>query len=854
MVWWLVAMLSWLAGVGWQVNQAQISSWAMSVAVVGMSLLVLAAAWYGRGSAWAKWSKWGVWAFAGLGWGMAQWRAAELWHEQLPPHGVDQSVALRIQVDSMVQFQVPPAGLSSRLRAGSRASFEARVLAYRLPGQAWMTPDQMRPNAWPRRVLVRWQGLTRPDPSGSDVAEHSLVPGQRWEVTARLHAPDGQSNPGGFDAELMQWERGVRALANVRAAEARWVSDSPAWFWQGRVDRFRSAVRDRIHAQVSDPRLAGVLAGLAVGDQGAIDQADWEVFRQTGVAHLVSISGGHVAMFGWLAAWLIQPLWLRTGKLAWRIPSPNAARVGGALAAWMYAVLAGWGVPAQRTVVMLLVFTALRVSGRRWPWPMVWLLAAVAVSWWDPWACLQAGFWLSFVAVGILMSMPSPVRLQPDPKASVMARVWGQGRQALGALWSTQWRVSLGLAPLSLVFFQATSWVSLPANLIAIPVFTALITPLALLGMAWAPVWTLGAAVVQASVGWLTWLAQSAGAMWQVPMLPLWAAAGAVWAGAVWVWPMRMAWRLLSLPLLLPLVWLPQSWRVWPVPEVGEFTVLAADVGQGTAALVQTRSHTLMFDTGPVVGASDAGRRVLVPLLRGLGVSSVDELLLSHGDADHVGGAASVLQAVKVARMRSSLDDAHPLREARDPRGHRIAQHTCVAGQSWNWDGVQFTVLHPTADDLAQREHRSDNALSCVLQVRSQSGRVALLTGDIEARQEADLVAHRTESLRADLLLVPHHGSQTSSTTEFLEAVQPRLSVIQVGRRNRYGHPAPKVLQRYRASGLAFLSTPDCGAVMWRSSGPQQPQATEVCWRLKRPRYWHASPTSSDTSVAAFEQ
>ncbi len=851
MVWWLVAMLSWLAGVGWQVNQAQVSAWVVSATVVGTCLAVLGVAWRYRA---CRWGKLGVFAFAGLGWGMANWRAAELWHEHLPVQWAGQELELRIQVDSLVQRRsslLLPQAPQASLTAGSRASFEARVLAYRLPGQPWVEPGRMPLNPWPGRVLVRWQG-----PEGKNESDHGLTPGQRWEVKSRMHVPDGQSNPGGFDAELMQWERGVRAVATVRAAHARWMSNSPVWFWQGRVDRFRSWVRDRIHAQVPDARLAGVLAGLAVGDQGAIDQADWEVFRQTGVAHLVSISGGHVAMFGWLAAWLIQPLWLRTGRLAWRVPSPDAARIGGAVAAWMYAVLAGWGVPAQRTVVMLVVFTALRVSGRRWPWPMVWLLAAVAVTLWDPWAFLQAGFWLSFVAVGILMSMPSSVPQPLDPKASAGASVTHRLRHGLGELWATQWRVSLGLAPLSLVFFQATSMVSLPANLVAIPVFTALITPLALLGMAWAPLWSLGAGVVQGSVSALTWLAQSAMAMLEVPMLPLWAAAGAVLAGAVWVWPMRTAWRLLSVPLLLPLVWLPQSWRVWPVPDSGEFTLLAADVGQGSAALVQTRDHALLFDTGPVVGTSDAGRRVLVPLLRGLGVSRLDELLLSHGDADHVGGAASVLQVVNVGRVRSSLEDGHALREAQDSQGQRIAQHTCVAGQSWTWDGVQFTVLHPTADDLAQRERMSDNALSCVLQVRSRSGRVALLAGDIEAKQEAALVQREAEALRADLLLVPHHGSRTSSTAVFLDAVQPRLSVVQVGRRNRYGHPAPDVMARYQAADLPVLSTPDCGAVMWRSldlpKGAQRTMA-DLCWRLRKPRYWQVATGNEPNSMPGGE-
>lgn len=818
MGWWIVAMLSWLAGVWLQVSQAEVSGRAVTWGVACLSLAVLVGSIRFRDR---KWAPWCVLALIGLAWASTNWRAAQRLDEQVPAMWAGKPVQAHLQVDSMVQSQ-PGATF-----------FEAQVLAWRSPGaEPWSTPDQFDSGRWPRRVAVRLNG-------GEVVPQ----PGQRWHMTVRLHEPDGLANPGGFDVALYHWERGVRAMASAKGQDAQLVSLTPQWFWQGRIDKLRTWIRDRIRAQVPETRWAGVLSGLAVGDQSSIERQDWDVFRQTGVAHLVSISGGHVAMFGWLAAWLIQPLWLRSGRLAWQIPSPDAARIGAVVAATLYALLAGWGVPAQRTVIMMAVFAALRVSGRRWPWPMTWLLAAVVVTAWDPWSLYQAGFWLSFVAVGVLMTMT------PEPDLKTARRWWPQLQHLAGQLWSTQWRVTVALLPLSCVFFQQASLMGLPANLFAIPVFTVLITPLALLGVLIPWLWSVGASVIEFTVRLLTYLAQSPMVMWDAPLLPSWLAICVVLAGATLIWPMRAAWRWTLLPFLLPLWCLPSAWRVWPAPEVGQFTVLAADVGQGSAVLVQTATHTLLFDAGPQIGAQqDAGAKVLVPLFRTLGWSRLDVMMISHGDTDHIGGAQSVLNAMPVGQLWSPLSSDHALRQSPSANG-RVPEHRdCEAGRSWVWDGVVFKVLRPDAADLAQRDHLSDNALSCVLQIQSapparsrdKAVRVALLTGDIEAEQEAALVEQEgVGKLKADLLVVPHHGSKTSSTQAFLEAVQPRQSVIQVGRRNAYGHPSPSVLKRYAQMGLPWVATPQCGAFMWRSEDADEPNGQ--CWRSMRPHYWQAA-------------
>jgi competence protein ComEC len=284
---------------------------------------------------------------------------------------------------------------------------------------------------------------------------------------------------------------------------------------------------------------------------------------------------------------------------------------------------------------------------------------------------------------------------------------------------------------------------------------------------------------------------------------------------------MRLPWaaRLLGVPLLLPvLLWQP------PRPPAGEFEVLAADVGQGNAVLVRTAGHTLVYDAGPLYSReTDAGQRVLVPLLRALD-ERVDLLVLSHRDADHTGGAAAVLRMQPRARLLSSLEAAHPLAALRPPE-------RCLDGQSWEWDGVRFEILHPQPQAYAAPAR--PNAMSCVLRVGNQRVH-ALLAGDIERPQE-EVLAGRPGALRADWLLVPHHGSRTSSSPAFLDAVRPALALAQAGYRNRFGHPAPEVVQRYVDRGIALSVSPACGALTWQSLRPSGVR----CERAAVPHYWH---------------
>jgi competence protein ComEC len=586
-----------------------------------------------------------------------------------------------------------------------------------------------------------------------------------------------------------------------------------------------------------------VLAALAVGDQSSIDRADWDLFRTTGVGHLMSISGLHVTMWAWVAAAVVGALWRRSARASQWLPAPVAARWGGLLLAAGYALLAGWGVPAQRTVWMLAVVTLMRTGGRHWPAHTVLLTAAAVVVLLDPWALLQVGFWLSFVAVGLLMlgapGSGTVVAGMPEEPGRLRRALARAGRAVAAAL-RTQLVASLGLAPLTLLLFHELSVVGFAANLVAIPWVTAVVTPLALLSAVLPPVQPLAEAAVRALMALLAPMASWPGATWSVAAAPAGVGLLALAGGALAVAPLPGRLRLAGLLMVVPLL----THRA-DAPPWGEVRVVAFDVGQGTAVAMQTQRHRLLYDTGPrpagaaAASAPDAAHRVLLPWWRAQGRPVIDRLVLSHRDTDHTGGAATLLAQVPVRSSLSSLEDGHALRD-------RLPAHqSCAAGASWVWDGVRFEVLHPALGDDARG--LKPNALSCVLRVVDRHGPRLLLTGDIEAAQEAELLARHADdpgTLRARHLLLPHHGSQTSSSPGLLDAVQPATAIAQAAYRNRFGHPSAEVVQRLAGRGITLHRSDRCGAWQWpsapvtgRSRAPSDDNG--ICQREHARRYWH---------------
>ncbi len=866
---WLGASLAWLLGTALQL-MSETPTWAacglgLAFGSGGVLLGVLARYWLRhRGRAGGSRVSSGVdWrgpvachalaalGLASLAWGLTGWRALERLEQGWPADMSDQVVHADVRWVGLPQRSLlPPSSPRQRGRPGGRPDLRPNGRPDGLlPGQQpvrseaeagpvgasteplavdgvivrwqaearilrWLPPTFRPPGAaWPERVLLSWE-----QPS----AERMPRPGEPWRVTMRLRTPDDRVNPGVGDGSLGRFGRGVRAVGRVISIEHLPSSESrPSTGWlQGRVDAidaWRQRVRDRILERVPDARAAGVIAGLSVGDQAAISRADWAVLQRTGTAHLVSISGTHVAMLGVLAAWLVRSTWGRLPGLARLLPAHTVAAWVALAVSTLYAVAAGWGVPAQRTVWMMAFATVLGAVGRRWPWPLLWLPGAALVSLADPWALAQPGFWLSFVAVGVLLA--SGVRV-PEAAVDEWANGWGGSRwlgrlrEAGIELLQTQRLVAVALAPLTLVCFQQVSLVGIGVNVLAVPLFTLVFTPLALAGVLLPICWDAAAWGLQATWWALTLSAQAPGAVWTVPALPGWVAASGIAAAFVLALPGRWQWRVLAVPFLLPFFRLPDAWHLLPRPLPGQFSIVVVDVGQGGATLVRTSSHTLLFDAGPLrPDGSDLVERVLAPMLQSLEVRRLDALVISHDDADHSGGARSLLEGIEVGQLMTPFDADHPLRR------YPVAHRACEAGLTWAWDGVVFRMLHP--GPVAAKA--SDNAHSCVLQVEA-TGPLAsapirlLLTADIEAEQERAMLSRWPASqLHSTVMLVPHHGSRTSSTPAWLSAVAPRQAVVQVGERNAYGHPSTAVMRRYEQAGIPVVTTPACGAFVWQS-------------------------------------
>lgn len=794
------ALAAWLTGVALQLQQPDLWPLTNYGLFLALALILLAPTAIKSVALWQKAAAITL-AFALLGFASTGLRAHVFSSHTLEPALEGKDITVTGLVAAMPQYS----------EAGTRFRFE--VEQAELDG---------RPVTLPPRLYLGWYGGAWAGGELLDLqrAPQPLQAGERWRMAVRLKAPHGGSNPHGFDFELWLWEHGLQATGYVRAGLRDAAPQRLAQTAWHPVEWARQQVRDaifqRLQTEDRSPerlRVAGVVAALVTGDQQAIDRADWDVYRATGVAHLMSISGLHVTLFAWLAGLAIGWAWRRSSRLCLAVPAPTAGLLGGLALALAYALFSGWGVPAQRTVWMLATVSLLRLSARRWPWPQVWLLVCAVVVAADPWALLQPGFWLSFVAVGVLFATDNPT-------LKLGRSSW---HRRLLALLREQWVLTLALTPLTLLLFGQVSLVSLVANALAIPWVTLVVTPLALMGVLLPPLWELAAQAVQGLGLYLGLLAQLPLATLAVAQAPLWAGVAGLAGGVLLV--LHLPWRLraLGVPLLLPVL----LWQA-PRPPAGEFELLAADIGQGNAVLVQTATHALLYDAGPRYSReSDAGHRVLVPLLRALDVR-LNRLVLSHRDSDHTGGAAAVLAMQPQATLLSSIEEAHELHSLRP--GQR-----CEAGQAWNWDGVRFEVLHPTADDYALA--RRSNALSCVLRI-SNGRQSVLLAGDIEAGQES-LLLMRGAPLRSDVLLVPHHGSKTSSSAGFLDAVAPPLALVQAGYRNRFGHPAPAVLARYTERGIRVVDSARCGAAHWQSQAPRRLS----CQRQTERRYWqHTVP------------
>jgi competence protein ComEC len=705
------------------------------------------------------------------------------------------SARLVISINGALADRLPPGRVGNDVSIrGSICEFPRRQggsLRFVLETQGSSGAPQV-----PQRILVTWYD-TAPE----------IWPGEVWQFQVRVRPPRGSANPGAFDYERWLFSERIGATGWVRqSGENRRLPDArPACLASGT----RAMLARRMAAPLAGRESAPYVLGLSVGAYQALAETEWEMLRRTGTIHLISISGFHIALVA--GPFALVGLLLGRGLLALGFSCRPKLWAGwtAVCAAALYGLLAGFSVPLLRSVVMLLTAAVLLSLRRAVGGSTILAAVLLAVLLVEPFSPLVPGFWLSFAGVAILAlvasSSVSGSRLSGSQAAPSL-----QERAVLGTvdacrlLLLTQLAMTICLAPLMLVFFGQLPLAGAIANLAAVPAFSLVLVPLTLLAAAVAavspdasvPLLLLAADCFDMWRSFLAWCAALPFAVWYLPapgsVALMLGVPGVVWFLWPRPWPARGLGPLLLLGLLS---------GATPAVDAGGLRVMVLDVGQGLSVLVQTASHALLYDAGPLFRNGDAGDRIVVPVLQALGIRRLDQMLISHADADHRGGAWSVIGRYPLVHVSGAA-----------PKGGD--SEPCTAGQNWNWDGVDFEILHPAAGSGPM----SDNNGSCVLLISAAGVRV-LLPGDIEAKAEQELVTRGVVG-PVNLLLAPHHGSRSSSSPEFVAATSPHQVVFATGFGNRWHFPVPEVVGRWRAAGACLLNTAEEGALQFDLSAP----------------------------------
>lgn len=633
----------------------------------------------------------------------------------------------------------------------------------------------------------------------------TIAPCSRWRLHLRLKRPRGLVDPGAFDFERYALAEGIVATGYVRDDAMNHAEGARL----ACIDGLRARVSRGIADTLGPGAASDLLRALAFGDQQAMDEHEWSVARATGIPHLIAISGLHIALFAGFGVLLMRLVWKLFPRMTLRWPAPQIEATASIVFALSYGLIAGLGMPTRRALVMIGVLLAANLARRTRASTHGLAFAVIVLLAVDPLCVLGAGFWLSFVGVAWLMFC---LGHRDEPRHG-----WRQLVRAQGV-------ASIGLLPLTIWFFGQSSLIGPLANLIAVPTICFFILPVAVVGALLQLVLPLTGAPLLHAAGFamqcLWWLLERMaawpGALWYFPEPGAWSLACAL-AGAFWLLaprglPARAAGALLFLPLLIPLR--------EPLQD-GEFDVLMLDVGQGLAVVVSTRDHALVYDAGARFPSGfDLGDAAVVPALRAIGVEHVDKLVISHGDNDHAGGAQAVLAAFPQAAVSSG-----------EPGRLHVPATQCRAGEHWSWNGVEFRIVHPREPFSAR-----DNDRCCVVEVRTGES-AFVLTGDISAAVEGEVAAAMMPIADHVVLQVPHHGSRTSSSREFLAALHPRLALVSAGFRNHFNHPNPAVVALYAQQGVDLLDTASDGFLRLRFSTAVAPRVVERGRRDRHP-YW----------------
>lgn len=634
--------------------------------------------------------------------------------------------------------------------------------------QFQFTTEAMHGERRQRTLQLSWYQVPKP-----------VQVGERWEFIVRLKPPFGSLNPGAFDAQAWYWQQHISAKGYVRSAQFLNLAKGQAW------TKRRSRLLHELQQALPEQALLPVLAALSIGWTYDISFEQRQVVQRTGTAHLLAISGLHVGLIVGMVFVLMQQLWSWLPRIPLWLPAPTVAGLVAIVAAFCYSALAGFACSTQRACVMCTVLLLAKITRRHCSSKTALIVALWCVLWLDPCVVLSASFWLSFVAVFILIWSP-------------MLSVAGisKWRSYLAA----QWVCWIGLMPLSVWYFQQISLVSMLANMVAIPWVGTVVVPLSLLGTVLLDYCTwLGRSILLVAdkllaILWcgMAWLSKQNWAVWQLGLnSQVLFAIFLIGCFCCVLLPTR---RYLGVLGIVPVFWPYYGSSL----AAGEVKVTVLDVGQGLACVVRTATHVLVYDTGAKLSPRyDVGRGIVAPFLLGEGVRGIDTLVVSHGDNDHAGGAKSLLETFPTKQFYTSA-------KQRFKNYHPLA---CSAGLAWEWDGVRMQFLHPTL-----HTELDSNNKSCVLKITGRYGS-ALFVGDIERVAELQLVDRMAAELESSALIVPHHGSSTSSSQLFLSAVDPDIALFSYGYLNRYRHPSKQVVQRYQDRGVNCVDTVSGGAL-----------------------------------------
>ena len=654
-----------------------------------------------------------------------------------------------------------------------------------------------------------------------DYSYQNYLPGEHWLLKVRLKRPHGFANPGSFDYERWLFQEQFSATGYVRNDFSSVLLDSRRhWLLYPWLDSFRYQLQQKINQLPL--AVPGYISALITGDRYQITDAQWSLLTTTGTNHLMVISGLHIGLVAWLMFNFSNFIFRNIAALCLIIAAPRLAALTALLAAFLYAGLAGFSLPVQRALVMVICLMSGQILLRQVSPVNSLALAFFIICLFDPLALQSTGFWLSFVAVGILLSTISASD-KNDNRQALLYRI-----KAL--LWC-QCYLLIGMLPIMVLFFGQISMLAPLINLLAIPFIGMLIVPLCLLALFAGLFSQSGFAFLLSFPDFLfSEIARLLERLFttadffimEFPALP------------VWLWLILLCATILQfmyprpvikiagmLILLICLAYSPRR------PLENEFLLDILDVGQGLAVVVTTQTHQLVYDTGPAYNPGfNAGSGIIQPFFQHQNLKAPDIIVVSHGDNDHAGGLAALARYFPASTIYAGETSLLPAKLDNPP-----VMHQCLAGINWWWDQVKFEFLYPREYSL------SGNNASCRLKI-SAGSYSALLTGDIEKEAELALLKNARNALQADIMTAPHHGSKTSSIAPFIRRVAPAHVVFSSGYLNSFGHPHDDVRQRYTELDSRLYDTSTSGALRFHLSAAQGIKSV-TSHRQARRRLWH---------------